>query len=510
MKKVKVLYATTYDRNVNGGPEVFYEYVKKGFRGLLDASGVFEVEAMDIVFSKTRLLEKIEEGYNVIITDGTISSVDESGDLVKDGIGFSTIKGWLKDRNDLDVIIVEESASKGKAKIGRLFKELGYYNICFKAEKIVWRDFMNDVVKLLVSPRTAKQALTEYGIEEYEDIKEYLRQNPWVLEGKEAPVEKSVSSYNNANNAEGIADVVKEVVVEEVVVEEITEEVTEAIKDNLVKENESADINMNKDNLSKESVDDMSLEEIEAMFNREAEGFKDFSGKAAEVVEEFAEPDETEEEVIVEEKPFGFGGAFFAGEGESFDKTKEVVEEEKKSFEDQECYVHFASDTEGDMKKEPFDDKKESDFNISFASMGQKEPVEAEYQSAPVEEGVYRNVDSSSEVMAFTRSGSKSGMMPAKGVIRGVVDYDTIIVEFDNMIPNIETLDEYRCIVKVRSGKKGMVVNGRYKSANISFDAYLETVVDERTVMLEVPEFDCEEKRDFLEGKESNFVFVKM
>ena len=489
MEELRILYGTSYDRESEGGIQ-FYDNLAKVYTVLINNTGEYTVGKLDFVFSKTKLLEKLaenEKNYNVIISDGTIYGTGEDGEPVRDGIGFSTIKGWLTDRPDTKVIIIEDSANRGKAKIGRLFKELCFYNIVFKPEEFTWKPLMTEVVNVLKCPRTAKEALAEYGIAEYEDVKEYLRENPWVMEGGVKPVVESVSSINNSSIND--SDVTVNVSSEDDLLnkENVANEAAE-----VAEEENNADINKieNVEDKVSDSEHEKSIDEIEAMLAESEKRFANFNED--EVIEEFAEPDDVEE-LAEEEKrgstakfdfsEFGFGGSEVSDNSNMQDKH----------------------DDEGGGETV-------NKFSFEFGTAGQDASQNGfAVENETVEEGAYREVEKIREVMVFNRRGTQdSGLMPTKGFIRAVVDYDTILLEFDNEIGNVENLDEYRCIVKVRSGMKGKVINGRYKSANISFDAYLETIVDSRTAMMEVPEFDCEEKREFLEGKECNFVFVKM
>lgn len=476
METLKILYGTTFDRGASGGVQL-YDNISKVFSVLLSQNG-YVVEKFEFAFSKEKVVKEVESGdYNVIVTDGTISSVGPDGELVRDGIGFSTIKNWLSDAPGMKVIIIEEQASKGKAKIGRLFKELCFYNIVFKPEPFTWKELMTELVEVLKGNRTAAQALKEYGIEGYDDVKLYLSENPWILEGGEKPADSCVSSNIEETKEMAVDDVFgyrEEPVEKETVVDE-----------RLNKEEEVAD--------TKE--EEMSLEEIETMFAMDSDRFKAFDDELVEpetVKEDEIESTpvkEMEKDVRKEVADFTFGDFSFGNEEK---KNEGNVND-----------VPIAESVTNDIFKSV---EEAADFHFEFEKGG-----ESKRASDILTQPVYREMGNESAVATLQR-GSRRGnsIAPARGIISSVVDYDTILIEFDNIMDGMEHLDEYRCIVKVRSGNKGMVVNGRYKSANISFDAYLDAIVGDRAVMMEVPEFDCEEKRDFLEGKECNFVFVKI
>lgn len=495
MEELRVLYGTSYDRESDGGIQ-FYENLGKVYTALINSTGKYTVSKFHFAFSKNKLLERMgNEDYNVIISDGTISTVGEDGEVVREGIGFSTIKGWLTDKPDTRVVIIEGSANRGKAKIGRLFKELYFYNIVFKPEAFTWKALMTEVVKVLENPRTAKEALEEYGIAEYEDVKEYLRENPWVMEGIEKPVVESVSSNNSEVSNEEAGDGELSKPVEEELVDEIQYSDTAA---GVVAMDSESDIEDKEKDAS-----DTGMGDIEAMMAESAKRFADFDDEETEeVIEEFVDPDEVEEEFTVQEPVDGeeFKFVDFEFDKESTAKSDGVV------LENEEDVVEIPNET-SDITT---DEEKEFIFEYG-APVNEGPKVESSVERKPVEEGAYREVEKTREVLVFNRGSlAGDGLMPTKGYIKSIVDYDTLLVEFDNEVCMVENLDEYRCIVKVRSGMKGRVENGRYKSANISFDAFFEAVIDSRTAMVEVPEFDCEEKRSFLEGKECNFVFVKM
>ena len=521
MENLKILCGTTYDNNCGGRP--YYEQMKNAYSLVIGQEGKYKVEYFEFAFSKAKLVERLESGeFNVVITDGSLSGTDAAGGPVKEGIGFSSIRNWLNDYPGLKIVLIEDEGAKGKAKIGKLFRELSYYNIVFRPEGFKWAELMRAVASVINKPRTAKEALEEYGISGFEDIKEYLRQNPSIL-GEESVVLNGVQVEKAVNEPTANMEVTGGVVPGNEAVSQMgvlkndkvtTTEVTgEASINEPDKETEKVQEHTEEE-LTEESLEerigafasfgfgdteesgDVAVESMESPKvepQAETGGF-DFSSvfgkegnivseEAVVVTEEFAEEEEIEEAVTSKGFDFSFGAGFAEPEAE-------VVKETEKRWENT---VIAEEVTQTPLMED-----------------GWREASAMDELSGYVPK---MDVTGSSALSCMGNRECKaydSSILPTKGVIKNVVDYDTIMVVFDKDICDGSYLDEYKCIVRVKGNGKGTIVNGRYKSANITFEAYVDCMVNNSTVMLDVFEFDCEEKKAFLEGRECNLIFVKI
>lgn len=105
----------------------------------------------------------------------------------------------------------------------------------------------------------------------------------------------------------------------------------------------------------------------------------------------------------------------------------------------------------------------------------------------------------------------KEEIVAARGYITKVVDYDSVLLEFDNG-KEIAGLDmqAYRLMVRIKSGRRGGFENGRYRSANVSLEAYVEYMAGRQTAMLAVMDFDCDLNREVLENKKCDVILTKL
>ena len=93
--------------------------------------------------------------------------------------------------------------------------------------------------------------------------------------------------------------------------------------------------------------------------------------------------------------------------------------------------------------------------------------------------------------MYMVQAQEKEDNYPENGVIRKVVDYNTMIFEFHGSltIAPDKSLEDYKIVFFIK-GMKGNFVNGRYKVGIRSFDGYPAKMLGINTLIVEVPEYD--------------------
>lgn len=482
MKSLNFLFAI---KDISGDVR-FVQSLKERLVTGIDAQGYCQVGHFDFAFTKDSLVEKMKSNvYDVVLCNEELGA---------DKIGIGSLRSWKEEFPNIRVILLVGNARKGNIKLIQLIQKLEYTDVLYMGD-------MNgkSICDLLENPRSVKDAVYYYGIENSEDII-----SMGILEGEEAPQKE--------------------------VVEETKEELVEEVKEEPVSVEEVpvTEIPVTVEEVAEASIDDItqSLEDAIKSF----EDFPEFEEepKKGEVVEEPATPG------VEESQSMGF----------NFDQeftVEEIIEEKP-------------------VVEEPVEEKEESDFDffnkteveqeevITYKDITDKEEVVGENIAEPEPELIrVENVEfdeeeitsSSREVvvgetvvveetkeepkdiftMPIMENVSRGGaivrtqseqILSTMGYITKVVDEDSLLVELDNNIPLNEDLQAYRLLIRIKSGRKGMMENGRYRSANISLEAYVECMVGCRTVIVEVMDFDCMTNATLLENKECTIILTKM
>jgi len=450
----------------------------------------------------------------MVITESSFTGVDASGRPVTEGIGFSSIRTWMNERPELKVILIEDASARGKkARIGKLFRELSYYNIVFKPD--TWEGLVGAVANVINNPRTARQALDEYGISEYDDVKEFLKANPSILgEDESAGVVTSGVEKDGSVEVEEVEKIKEEEAGGVKTPESVNETTQEAVDDATMEERLEKSIKAfssfnfgaamaesvsDSEPLSEEGIGVVQKEDEPVSANASSGGFDFLSGfggdSSYEVTEEFVEEEVTVSESAVEEVSSGFN--FSAGFG-----MEESVGADEAAAETVEPVAETV------VEENAF--KMNRGFYASSPMYEREIPLGVDAGT-----GMGMGGRPMADVIPYRECsasyGESAGIPSMRGVVKNIIDRDSIVLELENSLEGVGMmLCEYRCIVRVRGVGKGRVVDGRYRSGNITFEAFVDYMVNSTTLMVDVFDFDCEEKRAFLEGKECNLIFTKL
>lgn len=100
----------------------------------------------------------------------------------------------------------------------------------------------------------------------------------------------------------------------------------------------------------------------------------------------------------------------------------------------------------------------------------------------------------------------------ARGLLCEVVDEDTILVRIKGLlsIPQEMGLDEFKFRIRIKSGERGLITNGRFVSQNIAFEACVESMVSSQSALMTVFDYECVSNRDLIEGRECDLILTKM
>ncbi len=366
----------------------------------------------------------------------------------EENIGAGSIRKWREEMPQVQVILLVGAERKGGPKLKQLITRLGYTNVLYRQE-------LNgaNVVALVEDGRTLEQAVAYYGVEDAEEVKEMVDvPSASMAAGMEEAVteegmEIPAEGSEETEPAEGVEVPVGTIIEEFVPEEDVLEDAINAYSDFSAFEEEKEE----------ESADNS------AQVNEVAEdsGF------------DFKQAENSYDADAPEEEPIGFS---FFNEEKTADVAKEVWKQEKEEFE-----AEFIEETDS----------------------CQTEVYTAEENSAVEAEEI--------KVGGLMAGTVKEQIIVTKGYVSKVIDYDSILLEFisEEDIAGVD-LQEYRFLVRIKSGRRGGFENGRYKSANISLEAYAEYMVGRQTVMLAVADFNCEINRGIVECKECDVVMTKM
>ena len=446
------------------GDERLLQNLKNKLVAEINRQEFYEVGYFDFVFTKEALVEKMKSNaYDMVLC---------SEELGGEPVGVGSLRSWKEEFPNIRVILLFGNARKGNPKLIRLIQKLEYTDALYMED-------MNGkgICGLLENPRSLIDAVYYYGVEDSEDI-------------------RAMGILGNNEEEK------KNTTAEKIPVEPAAQEVDE--------------------NISLPTDDIKGADDAAYSSSTELEdAIREYGDLPM-----FEEEEEIEEvDSRVEDAKVDIGFCF----EDSFPEGG-VIEEDEKSGEEKtesEVFDFFAmsSDKEDDVVKyteieqvqalEPEFAKVEFEEVDSHESVTESIKEELTQGDATDGNGVAEDIFK----MPVTEEIKYGGYMvrtqveqiiSTTGYITKVVDEDSLLVELDTDLVFGDEIQEYRLLIRIKSGRKGVMENGKYRSANVSLEAYVECMVGKKTAMVEVMDFDCQYNSTLLENKECIVILTKM
>lgn len=470
LKALNFLFAISNETAI-GASERILQGLRQKLMNEINESQSIRVGRFDFIHTKSEVTEKIKgNDYDVILCSEELNE----GEL----IGVGSIRSLSELNPGVKFILIMGKTQKGCPKLVRMINLLNYTNGLFMEDLSG-----SNIVSLLEEGRSVEDAIAYYGVSENEEIKGY----------------SGSSTKKEEENENASADASEEVPAQEGKGEDITENLD--------------DIAGSFDDMFKEEVKDMKEEDIK----EEPQPFAGFDfGEEKE--DSVKEPDgvssNNKEEISgradgAMAQGFDFSvNSMNAAEEDAVSQVRESAGEDAsflwEAGNGSEC---LNSPHAEDVSKEIVEIMEESEET----TVEVLEPVIIEEVSESGSGNAEREFGFAMQMPARVSSFNKAETVTAKGYIKSVVDSDSILVELEETEDFIGIdMEEYKFLLRIKSGQKGVMQGGRYRSANITMEAYVEYVVKERTLMLEVENFDCLYNRDFLVNKNCSVLMSKL
>lgn len=474
MKIMNFLFAV---ENTAGDVRLF-QNLKNKLVAEINRQEYCQVGYFDFVFTKEALIEKMKgNAYDVVLCNEALGA---------DKIGVGSLRQWKEEFPHIRVILLIGNARKGNIKLIQLIQKLEYTDVLYMGDTNG-----ENICKLLEKPRSLKDAVYYYGIEDSEEIL-----SMGIMEDSEAAVteESVVGEQSTFEEAQ------KEVVVEE----------TENVK-------------MPEGEIAQEESSAISLEDA----IKEYENFSEFEEEVEEPKEEVVEDSSFHFDLPVEEEAVPEESV----EIETSESTDEEFNFFDTSYEDRENdVVSYKEVTKEQKPLEEMKEEKDSDdgdepepelINVEFEEDTESEVITELVEKAVIETVKEKEVSEPEDIfkMPYMENVSQGGVimrtqseqiLSATGYITKVVDEDSLLLELDTDGLKNEELQSYRLMLRIKSGRKGIMENGRYRSANLSLEAYVECMVGKKTAMVEVMDFDCITNAPILENKDCTIILTKI
>lgn len=471
MGVINVCLGAFVERDGRDMTNLLYEKMKSELAG----TGV-NIGTFDLLKNKQMITSTIASNmYDVVICMETLNG----------GLGTGTLREWKRLNSRIKIILVISKKKKmGGKKLESLY-QMGYYDAVYHEE------ISGSLLKSIIDcPRTKEQAFVYYGLSGTVD-------EPMV-----APLD-GVSSYTNTTNTgvnvgtasgsaasvsldakvEPAAAVIKETAVEEV-------KAVGGVSGTLggVKAGSAAVV-------AEESV-------------TENYGFGQSVDRTGNTVASDVVENDFENVLQSMDKLFEDKERVFESESSDFGKTVFTEENSERASADWEGVpVNDMFAFSGDelfrntaLNRVPEDDAMGERILNDYA---EEEKV---MMSQPFPGVSVKPINVSSIIMPASAVSHRSSM---RGMIQDVLDEQLLIVSMpcEQFAGDMESVS---FILLVHTGRKGFVENGRYQSSAISLKAYVNCVIDDNLVLLEVPDKDLIAIENSILGRECSLIIKKL
>lgn len=467
MKTLNFLFAV---KNSAGDDKLFQNLKNKLVNGI-NEQGICQVGHFDFVFTKENLVEKMKtKGYDIVLC---------SEELGIDKIGVGSLRSWMEEFPQVRVLLLINNNRKGNIKLIQLIQKLEYTDVLYLSD-------LNgeSISRLVEKTRTLKEAVYYYGIENSEEI--------------------IASGILDGEDAEDMELVVENP--EEVVEESVTKQETV--------------VSSEKDGNTEES-NDSSVDAVKVDLEAAIKAYENLN-----IFEEEIGENDKEEPVVEktsdEDVGFGFDMEFVAEEAVSEKKTEPVEEVEENTISEGFDFFEKTSgedDTvtykEVEIPKEDVTGtlKEETICSVETTEVAEGANEEKNFGQVfenPAPDFLKQNESNISQGGLVVRTKMEQ-IISTNGYISKVIDEDSLLLEINtDGLAECGDAQSYRLLIRIKSGRKGVLENGRYRSANISLEAYVEYMVGKCTAMVEVVDFDCITNLPLIENKECTVILTKM
>lgn len=157
-----------------------------------------------------------------------------------------------------------------------------------------------------------------------------------------------------------------------------------------------------------------------------------------------------------------------------------------------------------DSEEQPGEEENLFEGDSLFKNTVKNRPTTGEWQE--FEENSYAYGEEKT-TMVIPASGSKVIPSFIKGTIQAVMDEQLIMVGFSTPINTGNDMEDKSVTLLVQIAPKGHIENGRYKASHMAIKSYVNCMLDENTVVLEVPDQSMTAIENMIVGKDCNVIF---